>query len=335
MVSGVLSHKLVDSDEHQLSLPLLHKTAGSISVVVPVYNSASILPQLIGRLEPVLGSLCLNYEAILVNDGSQDQSWETIQRLCKSYSWVRGINLMRNYGQHNTLLCGINAAQFETVLTMDDDLQNPPEEIPKLIARLSENYDVVYGAADSGRQGFWREAASHITRWVLRRAMKVPAANDVSSFRVIRASVCRAFSQYRSPFVSLDVLLSWATSRFAVERVHQAQRYSGTSTYTFRKLLVHALTMFTGFSTWPLRLASLVGFGFTALGLAMLCFVLGRYLFLGGSVPGFPFLASAIAIFSGAQLFALGIIGEYMARLYYRMMERPPYVIRDITGIQR
>jgi undecaprenyl-phosphate 4-deoxy-4-formamido-L-arabinose transferase len=239
---------------------------------------------------------------------------------------------MRNYGQHNALLCGIRAARHEVIITMDDDLQNPPEEIPRLLLKLREGHDVVYGATPSGRQGLWRELASHVTRAVLRRAMQVEAANDVSPFRAIRAHVCKSFTNYQSPFVSVDVLLSWGTSRFSSVKVAQDVRQVGVSNYTFTKLLTHALTMMTGFSTWPLRLASMIGFAFTAFGIAVLGWVVGRFVFYGRTVPGFAFLASSIAIFSGAQLFALGIMGEYLARLYYRMMERPPYAVREQTG---
>jgi glycosyltransferase involved in cell wall biosynthesis len=115
-----------------------------ISVVIPVYNSELILPLLAKRLEPVLASLAGHYEVLFVNDGSRDQSWKVIQELSRSFPWVRGINLMRNYGQHNALLAGIRAARFDIVVTMDDDLQHPPEEIPKLLAKLHEGFEVVY-----------------------------------------------------------------------------------------------------------------------------------------------------------------------------------------------
>lgn len=307
-------------------------TACSISVVVPVYNSEGILPLLVVRLQPVLEGLSAEYEVIFVNDGSKDGSWAAIEQLATNYPWVRGINLMRNYGQHNALLCGIRAARYEALVTMDDDLQNPPEEIPKLLAKFQEGYDVVYGTAPSGRQGAWRQLASRITRFVLRRAMQVQAADQVSAFRIIRSRICRAFAAYQSPFVSIDVLLSWGSSRFGSVPVTQAVRRIGVSNYTFSKLVTHAVTMVTGFSTWPLRVASLTGFTFTALGVLSMLFVLARYLVDGGSVPGFPFLACAIAIFSGAQLFALGIIGEYLARMHHRMMERPVYVVAEAVG---
>jgi undecaprenyl-phosphate 4-deoxy-4-formamido-L-arabinose transferase len=312
-------------------MPTSDDTRASISVVVPVYNSELILRELVKRLEPVLTGVAREYELVLVNDGSRDQSWRIIQELSRAHPWVRGINLMRNYGQHNALLCGIRAARFDTLVTMDDDLQHPPEEIPRLLAKFGEGYDVVYGATKSGRQGLWREVASRITRWVLRRAMQVETARDVSPFRVIRAQACRAFMNYRSPFVSIDVLLSWGTSRFASVPVAQDVRRSGASNYTFFKLATHALTMMTGFSTWPLRLASIVGFGLTLFGFILLIYVVVRFFLEGGSPPGFPFLASEIAIFSGAQMFALGVVGEYLARMYFRTMERPTYVIRQTT----
>lgn len=310
-------------------------SAKSISVVVPVYNSEASLAMLIDRLEPVLDSLTSEFEVILVNDGSRDGSWGVIQQLASKHSWVRGINLARNYGQHNALLCGIRMAQHETIVTMDDDLQHPPEELPKLVEQLTEDKDVIYGAVKCGKQGFWRERASQITRSVLRRTMQVEAARDVSGFRAIRARICGALGAYQSPFLSIDVLLSWVTNRFAAVPVQQDARRVGVSTYSFGKLVMHAITMMTGFSTLPLRLASLVGFAFTGFGFVILAYVLGRYLLQGGSVPGFPFLASAIAIFSGAQLFALGIIGEYLARLHYRAMDRPTYVIAKTAGFKQ
>jgi len=140
-----------------------------------------------------------------------------------------------------------------------------------------------------------------------------------------------AFASYQSPFVSIDVLLTWATTRFAATTVAFQPRRSGSSNYTFTKLVRHALDMMTGFSTAPLQLASLIGFSCTLFGIGVFFYVLGRYC-LEGSVPGFPFLASIIAIFSGAQLFALGVIGEYLARMHFRTMNRPVYIIRSVSG---
>jgi glycosyltransferase involved in cell wall biosynthesis len=303
----------------------------SISVVVPVYNAVDTLDDLAERLAEVLPLLCNTYELILVNDGSRDQSWQAIERLCQANPWIRGLDLMRNYGQHNALLCGIRAARFETVVTMDDDLQHPPSEISKLLDELNQGYDVVYGTPLKQQHNLWRNLASYITRLGLQSTMGVENARKVSAFRAFRTKIREAFLGYQSPFVIIDVLLTWGTTRFTAVSVHHEPRHSGASNYTFRKLIVHAINTITGFTVLPLQLASLMGFGFALFGLVVLVYVVGRFFIEGGSVPGFPFLASTVSIFSGVQLFALGIIGEYLARMHFRLMERPTYVVRDLV----
>jgi len=300
----------------------------SLSVVIPVYRSEAILPELAARLEPVLASITDEYELILVNDCSPDRSWEVISELALQHPRIHPINLMRNYGQHNALLCGIRAARYDVIVTMDDDLQHPPEEIPKLLEALGD-YDVVYGTPEHEQHGLRRDFASWVTKLALQNVMGAKIARQVCAFRALRAQVAKAFAHYEGSFVSIDVLLTWGTSRFAVVPVKHVARKQGASGYTFRKLLTHAMNMMTGFSTLPLQFASVVGFVFTLFGIAVLIYVVARYVVNGGSVPGFPFLASIIAIFSGAQLFALGIIGEYLARMHFRSMQKPPYVVRD------
>jgi glycosyltransferase involved in cell wall biosynthesis len=303
----------------------------SLSVVTPVYNGEASVAELCRRLGEVLPRVATQHEIILVNDGSRDRSWEVISELSSRSPWVRGLNLMRNYGQHNALLCGIRAAKYDLVVTMDDDLQHPPEEIPRLLARLEEGFDVVYGAPKAEYNGLLRAVASRITRLALHAAIGGDVAKNVSAFRIFRTQLREAFAGYQSPFVSIDVLLTWATTRFGAATVPFQKRYSGSSNYTFTKLVRFALDMMTGFSTAPLQLASLIGFGCTLFGLAVLLYVLVRYS-LEGSVPGFPFLASIIAIFSGAQLFALGVIGEYLARMHFRTMNRPVYMVRSVSS---
>jgi glycosyltransferase involved in cell wall biosynthesis len=308
--------------------------AYSISVIVPVYNSEVTLPNLVRRLEPVLRDLAEEFELVLINDGSRDRSWVIIQGLATEYCWVRGINLMRNYGQHNALLCGIRAARCEMVVTLDDDLQHAPEDIPKLVAKLEEGFDVVYGTPEKEPHGLWRGLASKLTKFALQRIMSVDVARSVSAFRAFRLRLRSAFGSYQSPSVSLDVLLTWGTTRFAAVVVPHHSRAAGKSNYTLRALIIHALTLMTGFSVWPLQVASVVGFAFTVFGILVFAYVVARFLIEGRTVPGFPFLASLIAIFSGAQMFALGIMGEYLARMHFRMMERPTYVVGESTGDQ-
>jgi undecaprenyl-phosphate 4-deoxy-4-formamido-L-arabinose transferase len=298
----------------------------SISVVTPVYNGEASVGELCRRLAEVLPKISAQHEIILVNDGSPDRSWEVISELSSRSPTVRGLNLMRNYGQHNALLCGIRAAKFEVIVTMDDDLQHPPEEIPRLLARLEEGFDVVYGAPKAEQNGPMRALASHITRLALRTAIGSEVAKNVSAFRTFRTQLREAFAKYESPFVSIDVLLTWATTSYSAINVPFQPRHSGSSNYTFTKLVRHALNMMTGFSTAPLQLASLIGFSCMLFGVGVFFYVFFRYC-LEGSVAGFPFLASIIAIFSGAQLFALGVIGEYLARMHFRTMNRPVYVV--------
>lgn len=305
-----------------------------ISILIPVFNSEGSLAELLQRLSTVLNSLNMRFEVIMVDDGSRDRSWQVVQELVKEYPFLRAYRLMRNYGQHNALLCALRAARYDKAITMDDDLQNPPEEIPKLLAALNDECDVVYGTPEREQHGFWRDMASRFTKLALQNAMGAEIARRVSAFRVFRTTLREAMENVSGPFVCLDVLLTWGTTRFSAVTVRHETRKVGRSNYTFGKLVVHALNMMTGFSVLPLQFASWVGFVFVLFGFGVLAFVVGRYLAHGAAVPGFAFLASIIALFSGVQLFALGIIGEYLARLYFRSMDRPSYTIRESIGAE-
>jgi glycosyltransferase involved in cell wall biosynthesis len=302
--------------------------APSLSIVVPVFNGSGSVEALVRRVAAALPDY--DYELILVNDGSADDSWRRISAAARLDRRVRGIDFARNYGQHNALLAGIRAARGETIVTIDDDLQNPPEEIPRLLAKLAEGYDVVYGSANERQHGLLRAAATRLTKSSLKAAIGSDAAMQVSAFRAFRTSLRNAFSDFKGPYVSIDALLGWGTTRFAAIPVRHDPRMVGRSNYGFVRLATHALNVLTGFTTRPLRIATLVGVAFTFVGLGILIFVVARYFVDGDRVPGFPFLASQIAIFSGAQLLTLGIIGEYLARMHVRAMDRPAYSIASV-----
>ncbi|HTP00060.1 MAG TPA: glycosyltransferase family 2 protein [Anaerolineales bacterium] len=303
------------------------------SVVIPVYRGEETLEPLVDRLARVLPSVADEYEVILVNDGSPDASWSVIERLSGKYPWLCGINLMRNYGQDNAILCGIREAHHEVIVTMDDDLQHSPEDLPRLIGKLGEGYEVVYGVPRVRRQVWWKRIFTYVVKRTLSWVMGVQSVRDISSYKAFRADLKRAFSSINGPDVQIDVLLSWATTRFASVEIEEAPRTAGRSNYGFFKLIKVSLLVLTNYTTVPLRFASILGFAFTALGMLALIYVLGVY-FIEGSIPGFSFLASTIIIFSGVQLFALGIIGEYLARVFGRSSGRPPYVIDGTTGGQ-
>lgn len=318
------------SDTLEYQMPA--QSTSSISVVVPVYNSESTLAELWKRLTETLVRVTTHYEIILVDDGSADESWQSIKALSAKDSHVKGLLHSRNYGQHNALLTGIRYARYDVIITLDDNLQNPPEEVPKLLDKLNEGYDVVYGTPEQERHSFARDLASKLIKRSLRQIMGVKTGNYVSAFRAFRRRLCEVFMNYQHPYIVIDVLLSWATSSFAHLEVKHEYRKSGLSNYSVSRLLFHAVNMITGFSVLPLKLASYIGFFFTLFGIMVLVYVVGRYFALGTSIPGFPFLASIIAIFSGVQLFVLGIIGEYIARIHVRNINQPISALRETVG---
>lgn len=313
--------------------PMSLVDSAALSVIVPVYRSAASLTALHERLTAVLEGVATEHEIILVEDGGNDGTWSVIKSLTAADPRVRGIRLSRNYGQHNALLCGIRAANNPVIVTLDDDLQHPPEEIPLLLNELKRgNFDVVYGAPEREQHSFWRDTASVVTKVALMSAMGAQTARHVSAFRVFRTSLRDAFENYRSPLVSIDVLLTWGTTRFTHLKVRHEPRRIGVSNYSVWKLFTHAMNMMTGFSTIPLQLASFVGFGCTLLGIVLLAYVLEQYIVAGRVVPGFYFMASITTVFAGAQLFALGMIGEYLARMYFRSMDKPVYSVAETTS---
>jgi glycosyltransferase involved in cell wall biosynthesis len=323
-MTGIAEH---EGSEEALST----RRYSSVSIVVPVFNSAPILRHLVARLELVLLATTDEYELLLVNDGSQDASWDAIKDLCRRHKWAKGVNLIRNFGQHNATLAGIRLARHKVIVTIDDDLQQPPEEIPELLAKLEKGFDVVYGTPERDEHGRARVWAARATKLVLEKAMGVDRATDVTSFRAFRTDLRSAFARFSGEWVSVDVLLSWGASRYASIPVKHFPRLEGPSNYTLGKLIVHAVNMITGFSVLPLRIASITGLLAALFGFVVLVYVVVRFLFDRAAVPGFTFLASLISILAGAQLLALGVLGEYVARMHYRLMGRPPYVVDAVT----
>jgi glycosyltransferase involved in cell wall biosynthesis len=300
-----------------------------VSVVVPVYHAEGRLTVLADRVSRVLDAASIPHEQVLVDDGSEDGTWEEIRALAAEGRPVRGLRLSRNYGQHNALLAGVRIARRERIVTLDDDLQYRPESIPLLLEAVDQGADLAYGTAEQRRHEPARRLMTGISKRLLRILTGEPLVSSISALRAFRTELRETFAGFGGPYVSLDALLLWSTSRVAEVPVPHDPRKHGRSGYSARALARHAMTIMVGFSSRPLRAASLLGFACTLLGVILLAYVLIRYAIEGGSVPGFPFLASAISIFSGAQLFAIGVIGEYLARMYPQVMGRPSYSIAD------
>lgn len=302
-----------------------------ISVVVPVFRSEKILPELVERVSRILSEFHPDSEIVLVNDGSPDRSWDVIVSLTHNCRKLRAINLMRNYGQHNALLAGIEESIGEIILTLDDDLQTPPEEIPRLIEKLNQGFDLVYGIRERERHGFMRNICSVFVKTALNRVLGVSVASSITSYRAFRSELKQAFIGRVGTCVFIDALLCWGTTKVGSIVVTHNERPNGKSGYSVRRLLIHTANMVTSFSHVPLQIASIVGIAATGLGVLFFAYVLGTFLLVGKMVPGFTFLAAAITLFSGIQLFVLGIIGEYLARMHQRLTGAPPFVIRERT----
>lgn len=309
------------------------QTYPSLSLVIPVYNGAGTISELLNRIKQTILPLTSHFEVIFVNDGSKDTSWQVIQALAMQDSHVIGLDLMQNYGQHNALLAGILRATNEVIVTMDDDLQHPPEELPKLLEAILQGNDVVYGKPAKRRHSFGRNISSRIVKGGLRIALGADMAEKSSSFRAFRQELCKGFARFSDAKVSIDVLLSWSARNVACVNVRHYSRKEGQSGYTMRKLIRLTMDMLTGYSTLPLRIASGMGLLSAGFGLGLFFYVVIRRLLQETYVPGFAFLAAIIALFAGLQLFTMGVIGEYLARVHFRTMGKPAYVVRsEITS---
>ena len=297
----------------------------SLSIVIPVYNSENTLSDLIHQIDARVRDLVVSYEIVAVDDGSRDGSCAKLEVLKGEFPQLKLVRLARNFGQHNALLCGVREATGDAVVTMDDDLQHPPEEIEKLLAKLHEGFDVVYGAPVDEQQASWRRLPSLLPKYIQAKVLGVPNANDISSFRAFWTHLRVAFEGYDGSSPIFDVLLSWGTRRFGRVTVAHMPRKEGRSNYNVWKLYQAAWLMITEFTLLPLRIVMFVGVLGSIAGVLIFVYTLFTYL-LRGSLPGFPFLASTIALFSSAQLLALGTLGEYLARVHLRLSGRPPYV---------
>jgi glycosyltransferase involved in cell wall biosynthesis len=307
-----------------------------VSVVVPCYRSELTLEVLVERLLRSLDGLRREgtidgFEIILVVDGSPDNTAAIAQGLVDASPHVTAMLLRRNFGQHNALVAGIRAARFDVVVTLDDDLQHPPEEIGTLLHTLDPATDLVYAVPVAEQHGFLRSLASRAVKTALRMA-GVPNATWVGAFRAFRTDLRDGFSGVNDASVNVDVLLSWVTTRVRAVRVRMEPRAAGHSSYDTGRLLRHTANMVTGYGTVPLKLAAWLGFACGLLGVVLLVVVVVMYFVGETTVPGFTTIAALISLFAGAQMLTIGIIGEYVARQHFRSMSRPMYVIGEVRS---
>ena len=301
----------------------------SISVVVPVYNGESTVEELIFKLKKELYFLVGDsYEIILVNDGSKDQSWDTIKRNALDCNKVKAINLRKNYGQHNALMCGFKYSKSKYVVTIDDDLQNPPEEISRLYHKIIQGYDLVYGVPIEKKHSRYRNIGSKLVQTAFRKTFNMHV--NPSAFRILRHEIVENVISYDKSFTYLDGVIAWYASKITCIEVKHFNRNYGQSGYSLKKLFVLSLNLMTNFSLAPLQISSLVGLFFSVVGFSLgLIFTIKKLLW-GIPVSGFTSLFVAISIFSGTQLLTIGILGEYIGRIHLNVSNKPQYAVKEV-----
>jgi len=301
-----------------------------ISVVIPCYKTGMRVDALVTEIAAVLGPFTKqSFEIIMVVDGSPDNTWTLVSAAAKKYDFVRGINLMRNYGQHSALLAGVRAAHGQVIVTIDDDFQHSPSDIPKLTGALNDDVDIAYGASIEEEHSFIRNIASNAYKKFIGSLLRAEGVNLASAFRAFKKDLVPEFQGSDDLYAPLDLMLTWASNKSVGVPLQMRQREDGASTYTIRGLLRHALNAITGYSIAPLRLVSFLGLFTFGISFIVAIVVLVNYLMGRIEVAGFPTLAILVSMFAGVQLLSLGIIGEYLGRLHMRSMGRPRYVIRD------
>lgn len=305
-------------------------TGPKISVVIPCYKTSQRVNELVNQVSLSLGTYTdESYEIIMVVDGSPDDTWAVVSDVASKNSLVRGINLMRNYGQHSALLAGVRAARGNVIVTIDDDLQHSPHDIPALVEALSEEVDIVYGISAEEEHAFFRNIASNTYKKFVGVLLRAEGARIAGAFRAFKKDVIPRHEGHDDLFAPLDVMLSWYTSKSVGVQVEMAKRADGDSNYTVRGLIRHAINAITGYSIAPLRVISFLGLSTFIVSLIIFIVTMFQY-FLGNiTVAGFPTLAIMISMFAGINMLSLGVIGEYLGRLHMRSMGRPRYIIRD------
>ena len=310
-----------------------------ISVVIPVFQSGPMLQVLFARLLKVLQGTGGTFEVIFVDDASGDASWNVLKTLhLENPDCVVAIQLMRNFGQHNAIMAGLHRARGNSIVTLDDDLQHPPEEIPRLLKSLEQyDLDLVYGCYDRKRHAAWRNIGSRVTGWFFRRIFNVGVTP--TAFRAMRHSVVQSILTYDRNFTIIDGLLAWSTQRIGEVPVEHHPRASGRSGYSIRKLLLQLMNVLTNFSLAPLQVVSVVGMCSSLGGLALAAFYVYRWFTSAAIVPGYASLIVTLLVSSGLQLLALGIMGEYLGRVLLNINQKPQFVERkvlpDLSSISR
>jgi dolichol-phosphate mannosyltransferase len=309
------------------------RTPVALSVVVPCYNEIEGVPELYRRISAVCrDQIGQSYEIVLVNDGSDDGTREAISTIAESDPHVVGIDLARNYGHQIALTAGLEFCCGRRILIIDADLQDPPELLGQLMARMDEGFDVVYGQRLSRDGESWfKRASAKIFYRLLGQVVDIDIAPNAGDFRLINRRALDHLNAMPERYRFIRGMVSWIGLKQTAFPYERQRRVAGQTHYPFRKMFLLAIDAITSFSVIPLRFASLLGFVFGLLGLAALTFTIVSWA-AGGTLPGWTSLASIVLIMGSVQLLVLGIFGEYLGRMYMESKQRPLYIVNEIMG---
>ena len=300
------------------------------SVVIPVYNSEKFVASTVSRVRDFFHNYGERFEIVLVNDGSIDTSWEIISDLAKQYPEIVAVDLLKNYGQHNANLCGFREAKGGFIITMDDDLQNPPEEIGKLIETAQQGHDLVIGRFEAKQHPIVRRLGSHVVSWLNRKVFTVEDDLVLSNFRIIRRDVVDRVCQDKSFTPYIPGLVLQYSSRRSNVMVKHLPRTEGKSNYTWRKILRMVASILFNHSSIPLRYGAAFGFVTAATSFILSLYFLLEAMVMGTSAPGWASLVVLLSFFNGVLIMLLSVIGEYLIRILREVSTQRCYEVREV-----
>jgi len=309
----------------------------NLSIVIPVYNSSSIISKLVTNLiEEILKIKKVSiFQIILVNDCSDDNSWNEILNICDKEKFVTGINLMKNYGQHNALMAGLHSATGDYIITMDDDFQHSPNEINKILDKMEEGYDVCYTNYINNKYNIFKIFSSWLNNKISNFLISKPKNIYLSSYKCFTKKVCQEIKKYDGPFVYLDGLIFDITKKVSSVDVEHLDRLSGSSNYNIFQLISLWLRVLTNFSIVPLRISTIAGFFMTLISFCTIIIIVILKLRNPEMAAGWASLATLLLFFSGLQFIVLGLIGEYIGRSFLNLNKKPQFIIREYKNLNR
>ena len=303
-----------------------------MSVVVPVYRSEECVAKLVAVLTEAFQRMSRTYEIILVNDCSPDGSWERIAEAAKGDANVRDVNLRRNFGQDSALMAGLGQATGDIIVIMDDDLQHDPRDMEALVREVERGADVCYARFREKKQTWWKNVGSWLNGKLAEVVIGKPPGVYLSPYKAIARPVVEEVIKYEGPYPYVDGLIFRVTHNIVEVEAEHHERYAGSSTYTFLKSVGVWLKLATSFSLAPLRIATYLGFMLAGFGLFLALYFIVRTLLGSGAPLGWASIIVSVLVLGGVQLACLGIVGEYLGRVFIHLNRRPQYIIRETAG---